>query len=99
MKRWKLSTLTTPPHAHDDAYFYPLSEFAVLKKLTVPPKPLAFPSDLWVSSNHYKQSWSLNTFRRLKNVLVVMEWVPDIAVENQLTRGSGYLTKVGSYSR
>lgn len=31
-----------------------------------------------VSRNHYKRSWSLKTFRRIKNVIVLMDWVPDV---------------------
>lgn len=31
-----------------------------------------------VSRNHYKQSWSFKTFRRIKNVIVLMDWVPDV---------------------
>lgn len=41
------------------------------------PRPIAFPEYLYLSNNHYKAGWSWNTFRRLKNVIVVMEWIPD----------------------
>ena len=29
-----------------------------------------------VSRNHYAHSWGLSTFRRLKNVICVLDWVP-----------------------
>ncbi|CEL97859.1 unnamed protein product [Vitrella brassicaformis CCMP3155] len=74
---WPITALSHPP-AHSGAPpFYPLSEFAVLVKLLQKPKPLDFPHHLSLSQNHYRQKWSLQTFRRLKNVLVVLEWIPD----------------------
>ena len=42
------------------------------------PKYIAFPKAMHVSRNHYKQSWSFKTFRRIKNVIVLMDWVPDV---------------------
>uniref|UniRef100_A0A0G4IG68 ubiquitinyl hydrolase 1 n=1 Tax=Chromera velia CCMP2878 TaxID=1169474 RepID=A0A0G4IG68_9ALVE len=58
--------------------FYPLSEFAVVKKLGAKPRGLTFPEYLWISSNHFKPQWSwlAASLRRLKNVIVVMEWTP-----------------------
>ena len=40
--------------------------------------PLAFPSYCLVSKNHLNTSWSLKTYRRLKNVMVVLEWIPSL---------------------
>jgi len=42
------------------------------------PKHIAFPKAMHISRNHYKQSWSFKTFRRIKNVIVLMDWVPDV---------------------
>lgn len=42
------------------------------------PKHIVFPKAMHVSRNHYKKSWSLKTFRRIKNVIVLMDWVPDV---------------------
>lgn len=42
------------------------------------PKYISFPKAMHVSRNHYKQSWSFKTFRRIKNVIVLMDWVPDV---------------------
>ncbi|CAM9541095.1 unnamed protein product [Sphacelaria rigidula] len=58
--------------------FYPATEFGVLTKLIQQPKHLVFPEAMHVSRNHYKQSWSLKTFRRIKNIIVLMDWVPDV---------------------
>lgn len=59
--------------------FYPVSEFAMFKKLTQKPRPIRFPQYVSLSQNWYKAGWSLKTHRRLKNVIVIMDWVPDIA--------------------
>lgn len=56
--------------------FYPLSKFAVTTKMTAAPEPLQMPDDLLVSKNYFKLKW-LKSMRRLKNVVVTMEWVPD----------------------
>ncbi len=55
--------------------FYPLSKFTVFKSSSS--FGLDFPSFTHVSNNHYKAEWSLSkTLRRLKNVIVVLEWHP-----------------------
>ena len=59
--------------------FYPLSKFAVTTKMTAAPEPLQMPDDLLVSKNYFKLKW-LKSMRRLKNVVVTMEWVPDKAL-------------------
>ena len=41
------------------------------------PKPLPFPLYLWMSRNHYHRGWSLKSLRRIKNVIIALEWVPD----------------------
>ena len=57
--------------------FYPLSEFCIFKSLRTKPKPLVFPKYMMMSRNHYNRTWSLKAFRRLKNVIVTMDWVVD----------------------
>jgi len=60
--------------------FYPASEFTVYGAGRIRPKPLSFPPFLMFSPNYYKPSWSnSSTHRRLKNVIMVMEWIPDTA--------------------
>jgi hypothetical protein len=53
-----------------------MSKFTVFKKI-LSPQGLTFPDYLLVSSNHYHMQWTMDkTLRRLKNVIVVMEWSP-----------------------
>lgn len=71
-----------------DLGFYPLSRFAVLPKLSnINPTPLKFPEYMLISKNHFKPKW-LKTHRRLKNVIVNMEWVPDINALEPLHRST-----------
>lgn len=76
---WLLRTLSSPPNQSTQG-FYPCAEFSVMQKLMTPCHTLPFPSFMLMSENYYKPSWSLNTHRRLKNVIIVMEWIPDWGV-------------------
>ena len=65
--------------------FYPLSTFALFKNVLRPNDTLKFPEFLWVSKNSYNLQWTLNrTLRRLKNVIVVMEWEPSIKQDTSI---------------
>eukprot|EP01052_Picozoa_sp_SAG31_P050763 SAG31_NODE_11736_length_1002_cov_1.178295_1_plen_334_part_11 len=75
-KPWALAALGKDP-AMDCQGFFPCSEFAVLKKLTVKPQPLSFPTYLHISRNYYDPGWSFTTKRRLKNFICLMEYIPD----------------------
>eukprot|EP00923_Selenidium_pygospionis_P045850 GHVN01079156.1.p1 GENE.GHVN01079156.1~~GHVN01079156.1.p1 ORF type:complete len:2019 (-),score=487.26 GHVN01079156.1:1940-7510(-) len=78
---WPLSSLSHSPtsSAHTNlTHFYPLSTFSVPHKLGESPKKLQLPPYVYMSVNHYKPKWSLNSHRRLKNIIIVMEWIPDI---------------------
>ena len=75
-KPWALESLAAEPGIKSQGFF-PCSEFAVLKKLTVKPKPMLFPQYLHISRNHYDPGWSFTTKRRLKNFICVMEYIPD----------------------
>lgn len=60
--------------------FYPASEFTCYGADRVRPKTLNFPAYLLMSPNFHKQQWnSTNVHRRLKNVIVVMEWIPNLS--------------------
>jgi Ca2+-binding EF-hand superfamily protein len=60
--------------------FYPASEFTCYGSSRVRPHTMNFPPYLLMSPNFYKQSWnSTNVHRRLKNVIVIMEWVPNLS--------------------
>lgn len=37
-----------------------------------------FPDYVMLSQNFHKSAWETGGFRRLKNVIIVMEWIPDI---------------------
>jgi hypothetical protein len=49
------------------------------RSLSKLPSPINFPEYMAVSNNYYKSGWSLNTHRRVKNVIVWMEWIPSLA--------------------
>jgi hypothetical protein len=50
----------------------------VFKKLLSRPHPIGFPQDILISRNYFHHKWSLKTLRRVKNVIVVLEWIPSI---------------------
>jgi hypothetical protein len=66
---WPLTLLNTPLSIPVDA-FYPLSQFKLYKR-----SPLSFPDYLYCSSNYFNPSWS--GARRIKNVVMIMDWVPE----------------------
>ena len=72
---WPVSRLSELPL--DGGQFYKCSEYAVNPTLKERPQPIRFPEYMFMSKNHFKPKWSANTKRRLKNVIVVMEYVPD----------------------
>ena len=55
-----------------------MSSFGVPKKLFEDIKTIHFPSYMYVSRNYYRSEWSMKTHRRLKNVIIALEWIPDI---------------------
>ena len=73
---WFFATIANRPDEQLNG-FYPMSSFAVYKGGRFTPKPLVFPDYLSCSSNYFKPSWSLNSNRRLKNVIIAMDWVPN----------------------
>jgi len=73
---WNLNHLSHPPSSKK-LPFYPLSHLAVFKSLKHRPKPIHFPHFLYYSPNYFYQPWSLNTHRRVKNIIVALEWCPD----------------------
>ena len=72
---WNIQNLAHKDPTTPSLGFYPLSKFTIFKSSTS--TTLDFPSFTLVSNNHYKAEWSLTkTLRRLKNVIVVLEWHP-----------------------
>ena len=86
-KAWPLTALGAPPKPMADprsapagaaeAGFYPASEFAVHRSLLGGNDGgLHWPPSLLLSSEHTHPRWRFTSHRRLKNVIVVMEWAP-----------------------
>jgi len=77
-RAWPLTWLSAQPpgvgevpdHQDGDHPFYPLADFALRHH-----EALEFPSQLLVSRNYFRRSWT--GLRRLKNVVVVLEWAPE----------------------
>ncbi|CAM9255641.1 unnamed protein product [Laminaria digitata] len=76
IRPWAIRDLSRP--LVSNLGFYPASDFGVLTKLIQQPKHLVFPEAMHISRNHYKKAWSLKTFRRIKNIIVLMDWVPNV---------------------
>ena len=77
-KPWPLAGLGVAGKP-DEQGFFPCSDFAVMKKVAVKPKGISFPPYAMMSQNYYEPGWKLTCKRRIKNVVCVMEWVPDVA--------------------
>jgi hypothetical protein len=63
---WKLASLANPVHA---VQFYKLTDFHLYKR-----RSLEFPQSLMLSRNYFNPKWSGH--RRMKNVVITMEWIP-----------------------
>jgi hypothetical protein len=76
-KPWALSLLGEHPSQAEGQHhpFYSLSDFKLRHH-----QPLPFPHALKLSSNYFNPAWG--GLRRIKNVIVVMEWTPDSDPEN-----------------
>lgn len=73
---WNIEELANRPQASKLNY-YPLNQFSIFKNVLRPNETLKFPDFLWISRNHFHLEWTLNrTLRRLKNVIVILEWEP-----------------------
>lgn len=66
---WPLHMLTTPLTKQAEP-FYPLSEFKLYKR-----SPLPFADYIYCSNNYFNPMWS--GARRIKNVVMVLDWLPD----------------------
>jgi Ca2+-binding EF-hand superfamily protein len=75
---WMFNTLKTPLSTVLPQ-FYPASEFKLYKR-----RPLYFPEYCLVSNNYFDCRWS--GARRIKNVVVVLDWVPDSAELHSVKR-------------
>ena len=67
-KNTRVQTMT----ALSGLMFYPASAYRIKGKSS-----LRFPTWMYISENFHRQSWA-NREKRLKNVCVILEWVPDV---------------------
>ena len=61
--------------------FYQASQFCIYKDSLFynSGKPIHFPSYMMLSENYFHRVWTLTAHRRLKNIIVIMEWIPNSA--------------------
>ena len=62
-----------------EKHFYPATQFSVKNYSFSKSLSVEFPDFMHMSNNYYDKSWSLKTHRRLKNVIVTMDFVPSKA--------------------
>ena len=75
--QWSFDSLDQAPQKEKQVFF-PAKEFSVFGGvMDEPARLLHFPESLYLSENYYRKEWTTNSHRRLKNVIVTMEWVPD----------------------
>jgi Ca2+-binding EF-hand superfamily protein len=93
---WTFSSLVNHPSAKKQN-FYSLSELAVFKTLKHRPRPIRFPDMLYYSPNYFYQPWSFNTHRRMKNIIISLEWCPNrqqvVIADQGYQYGTASLTK------
>ena len=83
VSQWKLSALLDPniPDKGGESGvnpFYPLKTFSIYSGLlSKQVDPIDFPACMLVSSNYYRSQWRLSSVKRLKNVVILLEYVPD----------------------
>lgn len=84
---WPVASLSVPRRdrqVHGQTYqgstwekqFFPSSEFSVKNSLFGKAVGIKFPDYLYMSNNYYEKGWGLKTHRRLKNVIIIMEFCP-----------------------
>jgi Ca2+-binding EF-hand superfamily protein len=81
--------------------FYPLSELQVYRDLNLfkeGGKPIKFPSEIGISYNYFhKNNWSAFGLRRIKNVIMILEWIPsleDIQLSSLNSSDSGIVSSL-----
>lgn len=88
---WHLSSLAHGPSTKKQN-FQSLSDLAMFKSLKHRPKPIHFPASLYHTPNYFHQPWSLNTHRRIKNIIVAVEWCPDRRAVKVVEQGDTFGT-------
>lgn len=77
-----------------EKHFYQTTKFSVKNYTFSKGSSLEFPDYLYMSNNYYDKSWSLKTHRRLKNVIITMDFVPSKANIREVASASKPFTKV-----
>jgi len=76
---WPIDTLSSPPSESVQG-FYSLDQMKVLATPFPKAKSLSFPAELFASMNYFPSKYASKSYRRLKNISVIMEWTPAPAV-------------------
>ncbi|CAE7723402.1 unnamed protein product [Symbiodinium sp. CCMP2456] len=80
---WNLSSLACQPSnrtkSGSSPPFYPISDFAVHRGMLGGDCNFLdeLPPFLMISENYYRKAWRMQSTRRLRNIICVLEWVPD----------------------
>lgn len=76
---WAVEDLSQGTLKNAQLGFYGLNKFSIFKNVIRADDTLNFPEFLYVSRNHFQREWVLRrTLRRVKNVIIVMEWNPRV---------------------
>ncbi len=79
---WPLVVLGVPQAVDEPeaiaSMFSSLSKLGVYNSLLPIPRSIPFPPYLFTSDAFFRPRWSLVSHRRMKNVIVIMEWTPDM---------------------
>jgi len=76
-KSWPFSILSRAPSDQDEV-FHPMSSFCLRHQ-----EPIQFPNFMYFSRNYFNPSWT--GLRRVKNVVMLMEWSPSQQLLRPLT--------------
>ena len=76
-KAWELASLALPPSESVQGFF-PASDFSVHRSFLDKRGPLHWPPYVQFSSDHTHPRWRFQGHHRLKNVIVLMEWSPNV---------------------
>jgi hypothetical protein len=76
---WPLAALGKPPaQKAKELGFFPVTEFSVHRTFAEKRGPLLWPAAMYMSQDHTHPRWRFSSHHRLKNIIVLMEWLPDV---------------------
>ena len=86
---WSLASLAKSPCDKEGMLggasghaFFPACEFAVHRTMLENRGPLHWPPYVLFSANHTQPRWRFVNHRRLKNLMIMMEWLPDVGAQD-----------------